>query len=76
MHPGNRIPLIPRQTGKAYASWEATKKLVFDLDEVTVSSSYPAATRTMPTRPMAFTILAPASRQATRSPTFWHIMIH
>jgi len=40
VHPGNRIPLIPKQTGKAYASWEATKKLVFDLDEVTVSSSY------------------------------------
>ncbi|MGD1071064.1 MAG: TonB-dependent receptor, partial [Bryobacteraceae bacterium] len=40
VHPGNRIPLIPKQTGKAYADFEATKKLVFDLNEVTVSSSY------------------------------------
>jgi outer membrane receptor protein involved in Fe transport len=40
VQPGDRIPLIPKQTGKAYADFEATKKLVFDLTEVTVSSSY------------------------------------
>ncbi len=40
VHPGNRIPLIPRQTGKAFASFTATRKLVFDLTELTVSSSY------------------------------------
>ncbi len=40
VHPGNRIPLIPKQTGKAFASFAATKRLVFDLSEVTVSSSY------------------------------------
>jgi outer membrane receptor protein involved in Fe transport len=40
IHPGNRIPLIPKQTGKAYADIEATKKLVFDFSEVVVSSSY------------------------------------
>ncbi len=40
VHPGNRIPLIPKQTGKAYAVYQATSKLGFDLDEVTVSSSY------------------------------------
>jgi outer membrane receptor protein involved in Fe transport len=40
IHPGNRIPLIPKQTGKAFATYQATKKLVFDLDEVIVSSSY------------------------------------
>jgi outer membrane receptor protein involved in Fe transport len=40
IHPGNRIPLIPKQTGKAYADFEATRKLVFDLNEVIVSSSY------------------------------------
>ncbi len=40
IHPGNRIPLIPRQTGKAYADYQATKKLAFDLGEVVVSSSY------------------------------------
>jgi len=40
VHPGNRIPLIPKHSGKAYADFEATKKLVFDLNEVVVSSSY------------------------------------
>ena len=33
VQPGDRIPLIPKQTGKAYADFEATKKLVFDLTE-------------------------------------------
>ena len=40
IHPGNRIPLIPKQSGKAYADFQATKKLVFDISEMTVSSSY------------------------------------
>ena len=40
VHPGNRIPLIPKQSGKAYVDFQATKKLTFDLNEVTVSSSY------------------------------------
>jgi outer membrane receptor protein involved in Fe transport len=40
VHPGNRIPLIPKQSGKAYADFQATSKLAFDLNEVTVSSSY------------------------------------
>ena len=40
IHPGNRIPLIPKQTGKAYLDYQATKKLAFDLNEVVVSSSY------------------------------------
>ncbi len=40
VHPGNRIPLIPKQTGKAFASFQATKRLVFDLNEVIASSSY------------------------------------
>jgi outer membrane receptor protein involved in Fe transport len=40
IHPGNRIPLIPKQSGKAYADFHATSKLVFDLNEVTESSSY------------------------------------
>jgi outer membrane receptor protein involved in Fe transport len=40
IHSGNRIPLIPKQTGKAFAVYQATKKLAFDLDEVVVSSSY------------------------------------
>ncbi len=40
VQPGDRIPLIPKQTGKAYAVYQATKKLAFDLDELAVSSSY------------------------------------
>ena len=40
IHPGNRIPLIPKQTGKAYLDYQATEKLAFDLNEVVVSSSY------------------------------------
>ncbi len=40
VHPGNRIPLIPKHTGKAYAVIQATSKLVFDLDEIVASSSY------------------------------------
>ena len=40
VQPGDRIPLIPKQNGKAYADIQATKKLVFDLSEVAVSSSY------------------------------------
>jgi outer membrane receptor protein involved in Fe transport len=40
VHPGNRIPLIPKHTGKAYAVIQATNKLAFDVDEIVASSSY------------------------------------
>jgi outer membrane receptor protein involved in Fe transport len=40
VNPGNRIPLIPKQSGKAYVDFQATSKLGFDLDEVVISSSY------------------------------------
>ena len=40
VHPGNRIPLIPKHTGKAYAIWQATHKLMFEMNEVIASSSY------------------------------------
>jgi outer membrane receptor protein involved in Fe transport len=40
VHPGNRIPLIPKQTGKAYAVWQATHRLMFEMNEVIASSSY------------------------------------
>jgi outer membrane receptor protein involved in Fe transport len=40
IHPGNRIPLIPKQNGKAFATYQATTKLAFDLSEVVASSSY------------------------------------
>jgi outer membrane receptor protein involved in Fe transport len=40
VQPGDRIPLIPKQTGKAYLDFQATSKLFFDLTEVVASSSY------------------------------------
>jgi outer membrane receptor protein involved in Fe transport len=40
VQPGDRIPLIPKQSGKAYADFQATSKLVFDFNEVVMSSSY------------------------------------
>ena len=40
VYPGDRIPLIPKQNGKAYAAIQATSRLAFDLNEVAVSSSY------------------------------------
>lgn len=40
VHPGNRIPLVPKQSGKAYADLQATSKLLIDADLIAVSSSY------------------------------------
>ncbi len=40
VHAGNRIPLIPKQTGKAYTLWQPTPKLMFEMNEVIASSSY------------------------------------
>ena len=40
VHPGDRIPLVPKHTGKAFALFQATPKLALDLDLVAISSSY------------------------------------
>jgi outer membrane receptor protein involved in Fe transport len=40
VHPGNRIPLIPKQTGKAFVDIQATSRLFFDFGLVVNSSSY------------------------------------
>jgi outer membrane receptor protein involved in Fe transport len=40
VQPGDRIPLIPKNTGKAYADIRITSKLALDLNEVVISSSY------------------------------------
>jgi len=40
IQPGDRIPLIPKQNGKAYLDYQITKKFAVDFSEVTVSSSY------------------------------------
>jgi outer membrane receptor protein involved in Fe transport len=40
IHAGNRIPLIPKQTGKAYVDFQATSKFVLGWNLVAASSSY------------------------------------
>ena len=40
IHPGNRIPLIPKNTGKAYLDYQIAKKLAVDFNEIVISSSY------------------------------------
>jgi outer membrane receptor protein involved in Fe transport len=40
VHPGNRIPLIPKQSGKAFLDFQATKKFGIDLGLVANSSAY------------------------------------
>jgi outer membrane receptor protein involved in Fe transport len=40
VNPGNRIPLIPKQSGKATAVYQVTKRLALELNEIAVSSSY------------------------------------
>lgn len=40
VHPGNRIPLIPKQSGKAYLDLQATKRFVLNFGMVANSSSY------------------------------------
>ena len=40
VHPGNRIPLIPKQTGKAFLIYQPTRKFMFEGNEVISSSSY------------------------------------
>jgi outer membrane receptor protein involved in Fe transport len=40
VNPGNRIPLIPKQTGKAFVDVQATSKLMLNLGVVANSSAY------------------------------------
>jgi len=40
VHPGNRIPLIPKQTGKAFVDIRATSKFVINLGVIANSSAY------------------------------------
>jgi outer membrane receptor protein involved in Fe transport len=40
VHPGNRIPLTPKHTGKAYADFQITSKLAVNLGLVANSSEY------------------------------------
>lgn len=40
VHPGNRIPLIPKHTGKAYLDFQPVRRLGIDLNEIVTSSEY------------------------------------
>ncbi len=40
IHPGNRIPLIPKQSGKAWLDVQATKKFVMNFGMIANSSAY------------------------------------
>jgi outer membrane receptor protein involved in Fe transport len=40
IHPGNRIPLIPKQSGKAFLDVQATKELVLNFGMIANSSTY------------------------------------
>lgn len=40
VHPGNRIPLIPKNTGRFFAEWHPLAKFLVEVDEIAVSSSY------------------------------------
>lgn len=40
IHPGNRIPLIPKQSGKAWLDVQATKKFVLNFGMIANSSAY------------------------------------
>ena len=76
IHPGNRIPLIPKQTGKAFANFQATSKLAFDLDEVAVSSSYARGNENNAYTADGTLLSGPRSlAPAMASPTFWRTMI-
>jgi outer membrane receptor protein involved in Fe transport len=40
IHPGNRIPLVPKQTGKAFLDIQATSKFALDFNLHAASSAY------------------------------------
>jgi outer membrane receptor protein involved in Fe transport len=40
IHSGNRIPLVPKQTGKAFLDWQPISKFLVDLNLTAASSSY------------------------------------
>lgn len=40
IQPGDRIPLVPKQMGKAYLEYSPFRKLMVNLNELAVSSSY------------------------------------
>jgi len=59
VHPGNRIPLIPKHSGKVYVDIRATSRLLFDLDEVAASSEYARGNENNAYRPDGIYYLGP-----------------
>jgi outer membrane receptor protein involved in Fe transport len=61
IQPGDRIPLIPQHMLKAYADFQATKKLSVDLDFVAVSRSYARGNENNQSQPDGTYYLGPGS---------------
>jgi outer membrane receptor protein involved in Fe transport len=62
--PGDRIPLIPRHTFKAYADIQATQKLSFDLNLVSTSDSIARGNENNAHQPDGMYYLGPGSSPA------------
>jgi outer membrane receptor protein involved in Fe transport len=61
VQPGDRIPLIPQHTLKAFAALQATKKLSIDLDFVAASTSYARGNENNLSRPDGVYYLGPGT---------------
>jgi len=59
VHPGDRIPLTPKQNGKAFLNYRVNRKLTIDLSEVAVSSSYARGNENNAYRPDGVYYLGP-----------------
>jgi outer membrane receptor for ferrienterochelin and colicin len=61
LQPGDRIPLIPQHLLKAFADFQATKKLSLDLDFVAVSRSYARGNENNQSQPDGVYYLGPGT---------------
>jgi outer membrane receptor protein involved in Fe transport len=61
VQPGDRIPLIPQHLLKAFADFQATKKLSLDLDFVAVSRSYARGNENNQSQPDGVYYLGPGT---------------
>jgi outer membrane receptor protein involved in Fe transport len=59
VHPGDRIPLIPKQSGKAFVDIQATRKFMLDLGMVANSSAYARGNENNAYRPDGVYYLGP-----------------
>ena len=74
VRPGDRIPLIPRHTGRLVLDYQLSKQWDVGGNLVVASGSTCTETRTMPIRPVAPTVRALISREPDGFPvTSWSI---